>query len=38
MNIPLWNEIQTLHPKLLPPKTSTKLATAEGSSLTNYEK
>ena len=38
INFPTWNEIQTLHPKLLPSKTSSKLATAQRSSLTNYGK
>ena len=38
INIPTWNEIQTLHPKFLPSKTSTKLATAQGSCLTNFGK
>ena len=38
INIPTWNEIQTLHPKLSPSKTSSKLATSQGSSLTNYGK
>ena len=38
MKIPTWNEIQTLHPKLIPSKTSSKLATAQGSSLTKFGK
>ena len=36
-NIPTWNEIQTLHPNLIPSKALSKLATAQGSSLTNFE-
>ena len=31
INIPTWNEIKTLHPKLTPLETSSKLATAQGS-------
>ena len=38
INIPTWNEIKTLHPKLTPLKTSSKLATAQGSTLVNYGK
>ena len=38
INIPTWNEIKTLHPKLTPLKTSSKLATAQGSTLINYGK
>ena len=38
INIPRWNEIQFLHPKFLPSKTSTKLATAQGFCLTNFGK
>ena len=38
INIPTWNEIKTLHPKLTPVATSSKLATAQGSTLVNYEK
>ena len=30
-NIPTWNEIKTLHPNLTPLETSSKLATAQGS-------
>ena len=30
INIPTWNEIKTLHPKLTPLATSSKLATAPG--------
>ena len=36
--IPTWNEIKTLHPKLTPLETSSKLATAQGSTLVNYGK
>ena len=38
INIPTWNEIKTLHPKLRPLETSSKLATAQGSTLVNYGK
>ena len=38
INIPTWNEIETLHPKLTPLATSSKLATAQGSTLVNYGK
>ena len=38
INIPTWNEIKTLHPKLTPLATSSKLATAQGSTLKNYGK
>ena len=38
MKIPTWNEIKTLHPKLTPVKTTSRLATAQGSTLTNYGK
>ena len=34
--IPTWNEIRILHPKLIPFKTASRLATAQGSTLTNY--
>ena len=37
-NIPTWNEIKTLHLKLTPLETSSKLATAQGSTLVNYGK
>ena len=37
-NIPTWNEIRFLHPNLKPLVTSSKLATAQGSMLTNYGK
>ena len=38
INIPTWNEIKTLHPKLTPLETSSKLATAQGSTMVNYGK
>ena len=38
INIPTWNEIKTLHPKLTPLAISSKLATAQGSTLVNYGK
>ena len=38
INIPTWNEIKTLHPKLTLLATSSKLATAQGSILVNYGK
>ena len=38
INTPTWNEIKTLHPKLTPLATSSKLATAQGSTLINYGK
>ena len=38
INIPTWNEIKSLHPKLTPLETSSKLATAQGSTLVNYGK
>ena len=38
IGFPTHREIQTLHSKLCPSKTSSKLATAQGSSLTNYGK
>ena len=37
-NIPTWNEIRTLHPNLQPLETSSKLATAQVSTIVNYEK
>ena len=37
-NIPTWNEIKTLHPKLTALTTTSKLATAQGSTLVNYGK
>ena len=36
INIPTWNEIKILHPNLKPLETSSKLATAQGSTLLNY--
>ena len=38
VNIPTWNEIKTLHLNLTPLETSSKLATAQGSTLVNYGK
>ena len=38
INIPTWNEIRLLHPNLKPLETSSKLATAQGSTLKNYGK
>ena len=38
INIPTWNEIRTLHPNWKPLETSSKLATAQGSTLVNYGK
>ena len=38
INIPTWNENKTLHPKVTPLATSSKLATAQGSTLLNYGK
>ena len=38
INIPTWNEIKTMHPNLTPLETSSKLATAQGSTLVNYGK
>ena len=38
IKIPTWNEIKTLHPKLTPLETSSKLARAQGSTLVNYGK
>ena len=35
-NIPTWNEIKVLHPKIIHFKTTSRLATAQGSTLTNY--
>ena len=37
-NIPTWNENKTMHPNLTPLETSSKLATAQGSTLVNYGK
>ena len=36
--IPTWNEIKILYSKLLPFITTSRLATAQGSTLTNYGK
>ena len=38
INIPIWNEIRTLHPNLTPLEATSKLATAQGSTLENYGK
>ena len=38
INILTWNGIKTLHPKLTPLANSSKLATAQGSTLVNYGK
>ena len=38
IDISTWNEIKTLHPKLTPLETSSKLATAQGSTVVNYGK
>ena len=38
INFPTWNEIKILHPKLILLKTATRLAAAQGSTLTNYGK
>ena len=38
INFPTWKEIRTLHPNLTPLETSSKLATAQGSTLVNYGK
>ena len=38
INIPTCNEIKTLHPKLTPLTTASRLATAQGSILTKYGK
>ena len=37
-NFPTWNEFKNLHPKLTPLKTANRLATSQGSTLTNYQK
>ena len=37
-NILIWNDIQTLHSKLIPSKTTSKSATAQGSCLTYFGK
>ena len=36
INIPTWNEIKTLRPKLIPLKTTSRLATAQGSTSTTF--
>ena len=38
INIPTWNEIRLLHPNFKPLETSSKIATSQGSTLTNYGK
>ena len=38
INIPTWNEIRLLHPNLKPLETSSKLATAQGSTLVYFGK
>ena len=38
INIPTWNEMKIFHPKLIPLKRASRLATAQGSTLTNYLK
>ena len=38
INIPTWNEIKTLHPKLTPLATSSKLAIAQGSTIVSIGK
>ena len=38
INIPTWNENKILHPQMIRFKTTSRLATAQGSTLTNYEK
>ena len=38
IKIPTWKEIKISHPKLTPVKTASRLATAQGSTLTNYGK
>ena len=38
INIPTWNDIKTLHPKLIPMKTASKLATGQRSTLVNHRK
>ena len=38
INIPTWNEMKVLHPKLIPFKSTSRLATAQGSTLTNFGK
>ena len=38
ISLPTWKEIKLLHPQLMPFKTTSRLATAQGSTLTNYGK
>ena len=38
INIPTWNDNKILHPQMINFKTTSRLATAQGSTLTNYEK
>ena len=38
INIPTWIEIKILHPKLIPFKTTSRLATEQGSTITYYGK
>ena len=38
INIPTWNELKNLNPKLIPFKTISRPATAQGSTLTNFGK
>ena len=38
INLLTWKEIKILHPKLIPFKTTSRLAAAQGSILTNYGK
>ena len=38
INIPTWNEIIILHPKLIPFETTSRLATAQVRTLANYGK
>ena len=38
INIPIWNEIKSLHPIVTPIKTASKLATSQGSTFVNYGK
>ena len=38
INFPTWKEVKTLHPNLTPLENSSKLATAQGSTLVNYRK
>ena len=38
INIPTWNEIRILQPKSIPSETTSRLATEQGTTLTNYGK